>query len=83
MQVSLSEGTRNQLLNDLCVKLGFCLPMEGRNRILDDPPEYLDEFVDLIYEFEGLNPETADLHVKRMIRDMIIKAHHQTSQGAA
>ena len=59
--------------------LGFCLPPEGYDRIMDEPPTDLSEFVDLVFSLEGLNPETADIHLKRKIRDLIVQAHHQDS----
>jgi len=46
---------------------------------MDEPPTDLSEFVDLIFSLEGLNPETADRHLKRKIRDLIVQAHHQDS----
>jgi len=80
LEIVLGQKPRERLLNDLCVKYGFCLPPEGYDKILDEPPTELSEFVDLVFSLEGLNPETADLHLKRQIRDLIVQAHHQDSR---
>ena len=76
MEIVLGQKSRERLLNDLCVKYGFCLPADGYDKIMDEPPTELSEFVDLVFTLEGLDPETADLHLKRKIRDLIVQAHH-------
>ncbi len=80
MEIVLGQKSREHLLNDLCVTYGFCLPPEGYDKIMDDPPAELSEFVDLVFSLEGLNPETADIRLKRKIRDLIVQAHNQNSE---
>jgi hypothetical protein len=33
-----------RLLDDLCAKLGYCLPPDDQRRIVDDPPDAVDAF---------------------------------------
>ena len=77
MEIQLSTKEREKLLGDLCVILGFCLPQEGYDALHENPPTELADFVDAVFRHEGLDPETADLHLKRQVRDMIVKAHNQ------
>ena len=77
MEIQLSTKEREKLLGDLCVILGFCLPQEGYDALHENPPTELSDFVDAVFRHEGLDPETADLRLKRQVRDMIVKAHHQ------
>lgn len=76
MQIELREKSRERLLSRLCVELGFCLPPEAHDKLLDDPPSDLDGFVTAVFVGEGLDPEMADLHLKRQVRDMIVAAYH-------
>ncbi|MBT8399767.1 MAG: hypothetical protein KJO98_04765 [Rhodothermia bacterium] len=77
MEINLRPKSRERLLYDLCVKYGFCLPPEGYDRIMDEPPTDLSEFVELIFLLEGLDPETANIRLKRKVRDLIVHAHQQ------
>jgi hypothetical protein len=45
-----------RLLNDLCVRLGYCLPPGDQQRLIDDPPTSVDEFTDAVVAAEGLDP---------------------------
>ena len=76
MHIELNKKSRERLLSKLCIELGFCLPPEPHDKLLDDPPTDLAEFVDAVFVGEGLDPETADLHLKRQVRDMIVEAYH-------
>ena len=44
-----------RLLDDLCVKLGFCLPPAERQRLEEDPPANVDAFTDAVLAAEGLD----------------------------
>jgi len=79
MEIQMTTKEREKLLGELCVILGFCLPQEGYDALHDNPPTQLSEFVDAVFRYEGLNPETADLRLKRQVRDMIVKANHRSS----
>lgn len=78
MEIQLNTKQREKLLGELCVILGFCLPQEGYCALHDDPPVTLAEFVDAVFRHEGLEPETADLRLKRQVRDMIVAAHRRS-----
>ena len=43
-------------LEELCVKLGYCLPPSEQDAILSDPPADADAFVDAVLTAEGLDP---------------------------
>ena len=78
MDIQLSTREREKLLGEICVVLGLCLPQEGYDALHDNPPARLSEFVDAVFRYEGLDPETADLRLKRQVRDMIAKANRQS-----
>ena len=78
MEIQLSAREREKLLGDICVILGLCLPQEGYDALHDNPPAQLSEFVDAVFRYEGLDPETADLRLKRQVRDMIARANQQS-----
>ncbi len=63
--------------------LGVCLPQEGYDALLDDPPADLADFVDAVFRHEGMDPETADLRLKRQVRDMIVAAAGRTGSDGA
>jgi hypothetical protein len=75
MRILLGHKRKEQLLNDLCVKLGFCLSSEAHERVMTNTPQELASFVDAIFKEEGLDPEIANKRLKRLVRDMILKAN--------
>ena len=81
MEIQLNTKEREKLLGELCVVLGFCLPQEGYDALHDDPPATLSDFVDAVFRHEGLDPETADLRLKRQVRDMIADANRHSSNA--
>ncbi len=56
MTVSLSERKMLALLDSLCVKIGFCLSPSVKFEIVKFPPATVDEFTDMVYRAEGLDP---------------------------
>lgn len=66
------------LLDRLCVEFGFCLPAEDREQLCTDPPEEARDFVDEVYRREGLDPQTADRHLYRVVRDKVILAYQMS-----
>jgi hypothetical protein len=48
------------LLDDLCVRLGFCLPPEQYERLVTTPPSNPAEFTNAVFLSEGMSPRTAD-----------------------
>ncbi len=59
------------LLDRLCTKLGFCLPPRARLELRANPPEDAVVFTDAVFLAEGLDPEMADRHLYRQVRDFI------------
>ena len=45
------------LLDNLCVRGGYCLSAEARSRIVADPPSTPTQFAATVVRAEGLDPE--------------------------
>lgn len=71
---SLSPAQVSALLDNLCIKLGFCLPLAEQRKLQANPPESVIEFTDAVFVAEGLNPEHADRRTYRAVRDHITAA---------
>lgn len=56
MSSPISSKQIGQLLDALCVDLGFCLPPEARARLVQAPPKDVDAFTDAVIQADGLNP---------------------------
>jgi hypothetical protein len=63
-----------RLLDKLCIELGFCLPPAEIERLANDPPVDVLRFTDAVFRAEGLNPELADRHLYRQVRDSVAQA---------
>jgi hypothetical protein len=61
------------LLDKLCIDLGFCLPPAEQVQLCNDPPETALAFTDAVFRAEGLNPEHADRHLYRQVRDYVVE----------
>ncbi|MGE0144384.1 MAG: hypothetical protein AB7I19_11395 [Planctomycetota bacterium] len=70
----LSEPEAHRLLDDLCIKLGFCLPPADRSKLTQDPPSDVRAFTDAVFLAEGLDVELADRHLYRQVRGMVAAA---------
>lgn len=79
----LNEKEVGDLLNRLCVRLGFCLPPEDIVRLRGDPPGEILAFADAVFAAEGLDPATADRHLYGQVRDMIADAFRQAKYDGA
>jgi len=62
------------LLDKLCIELGFCLPPLAKHQLEQAPPDEADEFARAVFTAEGLDPESADLHLFRQVRRYIAEA---------
>jgi hypothetical protein len=60
-----------KLLYDLCVRLGYCLPPEDQQRIIDDPPASVDAFTDAVIVAEGLDPVLMATEQRQQVRRMV------------
>ena len=65
------ETELHQLLDRLCVQLGFCLPPAEQARLAQDPPGSAEEFTAAVFAAEGLDPGTADRHLYRQVEHMV------------
>ena len=72
----LSDHQVRVLLDRLCAQLGFCLPPDAIAQIRSDPPEEARAFADAVFAAEQMDPEMADRHLYRQVRDMISQAFH-------
>ena len=61
--MTLSENEIEDLLETLCVKLGFCLPSNISSRLIKFPPKTSERFAKSVIEAEGLNPETIERNI--------------------
>ena len=73
----LSADETMQLLYDLCIRLGFCLPPETEPWLAKSPPDDIDEFTRGVFRLEGLDPVTADQQLYQDVRDMVANAFRQ------
>jgi hypothetical protein len=63
-----------KLLNDLCVRLGYCLPPDDQQRIVSDPPASVDAFTDAVVKAEGFDPVLMASEQRRQVRRMVAAA---------
>ena len=70
----LSKAGREEVLRRVCVELGYCSLGDAYDRLLNDPPPTISEFVDAIIVGEGLKPERTSNSRRRRMRDMVIEA---------
>lgn len=63
-----------RLLDELCVRLGYCLPPEDRDRLIAGPPSSIDAFTDAVIEAEGLDPILMDTQRRQQVRRMVAAA---------
>ncbi|MEV4481790.1 hypothetical protein [Micromonospora coxensis] len=62
-----------RLLDELCIKLGFCLPPEESLRFRESPPRYPDSFTDAVVEAERMS-NTSSRDLRRQVR-VIVDQH--------
>ena len=62
------------LLVELCIYLGFCLPSEGQDRLIANPPADIDEFTDAVFREEGMDPMAErNVHVRKQVRERVAR----------
>jgi hypothetical protein len=59
-----------ELLYDLCVRLGFCLPPEANRRLVEAPPAGVDAFTDAVFEAEGMG-DMSYTDLRRQVRAVV------------
>jgi len=67
-----SEEQFDSLFNDICVRLGFCLPPRDIAGLKQEPPPDAESFTNAVLRAEGFDPpELCDLRLRRQVRDAI------------
>lgn len=61
------------LLEELCVDLGFCLPPDAQARLIDEPPDGIDEFTDAVIQAEGLDPSVIPRPLRSAVRERVAR----------
>ena len=54
--LQLSPIRVSALLDELCVKYGFCLSPGAKRRLENCPPRTIERFIDVVITIEGLDP---------------------------
>ena len=67
----LNPNETESLLSELCFELGFCLPPEDEDKLIETPPNTVEAFTDAVFLAEGLDPQNADRHLYRQVRDKV------------
>ncbi len=63
-----------RLLEDLCVRLGYCLPPEDQQRIINDPPASVDGFTDAVVVAEGFDPDLMATEQRQQVHRLVAAA---------
>jgi hypothetical protein len=61
----------DELLDELCVTLGFCLPPDDKAKLTDNPPVGVDAFADAVIRAEGMDPVMIDSTWRRRIWEIV------------
>jgi hypothetical protein len=64
-------ATVGTLLDELCVKLGFCLPPDAKEALKANPPRDIDAFTDAVIRAEGMDPVLIDSGLRQSIRQIV------------
>jgi hypothetical protein len=62
-----------RLLEELCVKLGFCLPPNDSERLIESPPTTVDSFTDEVLRSEGMDPVTTATDLRKQVRAVVAR----------
>src|SRR5262249_11882411 len=68
-----------ELLEELCVKLGFCLDRADRDQLVEHPPLDVDSFAEAVIRAEGLDPISIDTRLRQQVR-AVVAGHFGASQ---
>lgn len=61
------------LLEDLCVRFGYCIPAEARARLSEHPPDTAEAFVHAVVVAEGQDPGSVDKRLLAEMKDCVRK----------
>lgn len=65
------ESQAELALTELCSKLGYCIPPDGRDAILRDPPPDAEAFVDAVLVAEGRDLNIVLKQERRPMLDIV------------
>ena len=68
--MSSTEAELEQLLEQICVELGFCLSHKVKCRLIKFPPKTSEKFTQSVIKAEGLNVDTLD---KSLYKSLFVK----------
>jgi hypothetical protein len=72
------------LLYELCVELGFCLPAAAERRLKENPPTDVEEFADVIFLEEGVDPiALRNERLRKKVRKRFARHIRQSSPPVA
>jgi hypothetical protein len=78
----ISEAEAERFLGVLCEKYGFCLPPLWHARLKTCPPKSVARFTDTVFQAEGLDPNTADRAMYRVMYEEVRSAFERSAQVA-
>ncbi|MCB1087016.1 MAG: hypothetical protein KDM63_08220 [Verrucomicrobiae bacterium] len=70
---NLDESQLTALLDELCIRLGFCLPPNEGIRILESPPADIGEFAKMVFAAEGIPEAEVTRHLRREVEATIAR----------
>jgi hypothetical protein len=71
-KVLLPPERVEELLGELCAKLGYCLPTPAHIRIINSPPRTVDRFTDVVIRADGDDPSWPGCRkVRRQVREVV------------
>ena len=68
-------------LDELCVKLGYCIPPHEQQAILDAVPADADAFVDAVVRAEGLDPERMTKDERRPMVEIVTRLVYSQTES--
>lgn len=79
---ALTPDEVEALLERLCVDLGFCLPSQAQEQLIESSPNDVERFANAVFIAEGMNPLTARRDLYKQVFDTIAVAFAQASTTA-
>jgi len=61
-----------QLLGELCIGLGFCLPPDEIRQLCESPPKTVDSFTDAVFDAEGMG-DMSYTDLRRQVREVVAR----------
>ena len=77
---ALEPAEVETLLGKHCVDLGFCLPSDAQDQLIENPPGDTKAFTDAVFVAEGMDPQTARRELYRQVRDCVAAAFARAAE---